>query len=151
MELLIIITHTLTIDFKESLDYYDLNSYCRFKWLNKSKQQKMFSLKSISNRNKSFVYHIGIKVSDETHFVEMRKQRLTTSFILTACTSTKFNAKIILITTGIPIVKVSKSVYKFSANTTDEMMIPTSNCGEIFYNHRNIQDIRTNGVHTSWQ
>ena len=44
---------------------------------NKIKTPKMFTLKSISKRNKSFVYHIDIKVSNETCFVEMRRQKLT--------------------------------------------------------------------------
>ena len=33
---------------------------------NKIRTQKMFTLKSISKRNESFVYHIEVKVSDET-------------------------------------------------------------------------------------
>ena len=41
----------------------------------------MFTLKSISKRNKSFVYHIEVKASDETFYVEMRKQKLTTNVI----------------------------------------------------------------------
>ena len=79
----------------------------------------MFTLKSISKRNKSFIYHIEVKVSDETFFVEMRRQKLTTNAIYLACTSTKWNAKLILTVTGKPIIKVSKYVYKFGANTTD--------------------------------
>ena len=106
----------------------------------------MFTLKSISKRNQSFVYHIEVKVSDETFYVEMRKQKLTTNSIYLACTSTKCNAKVILTVTGIPIVKISKFVYKFGANTTDEMMLQTNNYGEIFHNHRNCQDMRTDGT-----
>ena len=50
----------------------------------------MFTLKSISKRNKSFVYQIEVKVSNETSFVEM------------------------------PIEKVSKYIYRFGEHTTDE-------------------------------
>ena len=39
----------------------------------------MFTLKSISKRNKSFVYNIEVKVSGETYFAEMIKQKLTTA------------------------------------------------------------------------
>ena len=38
---------------------------------NKIKTQKMITLKSISKRNKSFVYYIEFKVSNETCFVEI--------------------------------------------------------------------------------
>ena len=41
-----------------------------FSELNKSKQQKNVHFESISKRNKSFVYHIEVKISDETYFVE---------------------------------------------------------------------------------
>ena len=37
---------------------------------------KMFTLKAISKNNTSFVYHIEVKVADETFFVEMRKHKL---------------------------------------------------------------------------
>ena len=76
----------------------------------------------------------------------MRKQKLTTNSIYLVCTSTKCNAKVISTVTGIPIVKVSKYVYKFGANTTDEMMLQTNNYGEIFHNHRNCRDMRTDGT-----
>ena len=93
----------------------------------------MFTLKSTAKRNKSFLYHIEVKVSDKTYFVEMRKQKLTNSSIYLACSSTNCNAKIILTVTAIPIVKVSKCVYKFGANTTDKVMLQTSNYGDIFH------------------
>ena len=41
--------------------------------INKIKTTKMFTLKTISKSNTSFVYHIEVKVADETYFVEMRK------------------------------------------------------------------------------
>ena len=34
----------------------------------------------------------------------------------------------------------------FGANTTDEMMLQTNNYGEIFHNHRNCQEMKTDGI-----
>ena len=45
--------------------------------INKIQTTKMFTLKTISKSNTSFVYHIEVKVADETYFVEMRKHKLT--------------------------------------------------------------------------
>ena len=123
---------SLPIAYQPSLTalYWQLEyraDYCRppaeshlisaFSEFNKSKQLKMFTSKSISKRNKSFVYHIEVKISDETYFVEMIKQKLSTSSIYSACTSSKCNAKVILTVTGIPIVKVSKYVILFFSST----------------------------------
>ena len=46
----------------------------------------MFTLKTISKSNTSFVYHIEVKVADETFFVEMRKHKLTSHKIYLRCT-----------------------------------------------------------------
>ena len=87
--------------------------------INKIQTTKMFTLKTISKSNTSFVYHIEVKVADETYFVEMRKHKLTSHKIYLCCTSSKCNAKInIIVKPEIPIEKVSKFVYKFGANTT---------------------------------
>ena len=60
--------------------------------------------KTIPKSNKSFVYHIQVKVSDETYFVEMRRQKLTSHKIYLCCTSRKCNAKInIIVKPEIPI------------------------------------------------
>ena len=49
--------------------------------INKIQTTKMFTLKTISKSNTSFVYHIEVKVADETYFVEMRKHKLTSNKI----------------------------------------------------------------------
>ena len=68
----------------------------------------MFTLKTISKSNTSFIYHIEVKVADETYFVEMRKHKLTSHKIYLRCTSKKCNAKInIIVKPEIPIEKVS--------------------------------------------
>ena len=65
--------------------------------INKIQTTKMFTLKTISKSNTSFVYHIEVKVADETYFVEMRKHKLTSHKIYLRCTSRKCNAKINII------------------------------------------------------
>ena len=63
------------------------------------------------------------------------------------CTSTKCNAKLILVVTqDKSIEKVTRHNYKFGANTTDEMMLDIKNYGEIVHNHRNCRDLRTDGT-----
>ena len=38
--------------------------------INKIQTTKMFTLKTITKSNTSFIYHIEVKVADETYFVE---------------------------------------------------------------------------------
>ena len=64
--------------------------------INKIQTTKMFTLKTISKSNTSFVYHIEVKVADETYFVEMRKHKLTSHKIYLCCTSRKCNAVLAL-------------------------------------------------------
>ena len=112
---------------------------------------KMFTLKTISKSNTSFVYHIEVKVADETYFVEMRKHKLTSHKIYLHCSSKKCNAKInIIVKPEIPIEKVSKYVYKFGANTTDEMMLNINNYGEIVHNHRPVFKSKKENIPNFW-
>ena len=123
-------------------------NFTQSKEQNKQRQrQTMFTLKSISKRNKSFVYNIEVKVSDETYYVEMRKKKLNSNSIYLWCTSGKCNAKLsIVVKPGIPIEKLSRTTYKFGANITDDMMLDTKSYGEVYHKHRNCRDIRNDGT-----
>ena len=79
----------------------------------------------------------GLFKINKIQTTKMRKHKLTSHKIYLRCSSKKCNAKInIIVKPEIPIEKVSKHVYKFGANTTDEMMLNINN-----YNRHEVSSI----------
>ena len=106
----------------------------------------MYTLKTITKRNNSFLYHIEIRISDEIYHVEMKRHRLNSKSINLICTSCKCSAKVSLIVKPkIPILKIGNHC-KFAENIAESAMLDLTNYGEIIHCHRKCLEIRNDGT-----
>ena len=95
----------------------------------------MFTLKAITKRRNHFLYHIEVNLGNTTHFVEMRKNKLSAKGIYLMCTSLKCTARLSLtIKPEITIEKIG-SVFKYASNVTESQILDVNNYGKIFHHH----------------